>query len=115
MSKYKCLGCGVDFTHPARVTTVKDSSTTIETSVCPNCFDWKFDPLVEEETKLEFYADWKQVQHSEVPLYLAEYGVVSHTKDLVVVAKPKMQSKENKDLDRIFKEGVEEAKKGEKL
>ena len=110
MSKYKCLNCGVEFSHPSRIIFAEHSTKTVETSVCPSCLDWKYDLVEEDEGKLQYYEDWLQVSHSEVKEYLQKgYGVVSHTKDLVVLAKPKTSG--SKSLDKIFEEGLLEAKK----
>jgi len=112
---FKCenTDCNQTFEYAGEVrqmalTPVNTPEITKTWRACPYCFSKRIVEIPKED-KLNFYDDWKQVQHIEVADYLKEgYGVISHTKDSVVIAKPKTIV--NKDLNQIFKEGIREAK-----
>ena len=58
-----------------------------ETPVCPICHSLEYSEYKEPEGE---YVDWAKVSHEEVTAKLqAGWTVLSHTKDNVVMAKPK--------------------------
>jgi hypothetical protein len=74
VTKFKCLNCGVDFIHPAKLILAEflastTQNKTIETHVCPACNDWKLEELVIPEVELE---DVISVEYVNVGAKIAE-------------------------------------------
>jgi hypothetical protein len=92
MPTYQCSN-GHKFVHPAKQTTRLMSNSMgerdfLETSVCPICHSLEYSEYKEPEGE---YSDWAKVSHEEVTAKLqAGWTVLSHTKDNVVMAKPKI-------------------------